>query len=323
MYIDFEAPTITDVNYYYEYDQNLEKNRLYAEVSIYDNHYAMSAQLGYVGTGEDADGNTVLRQEPTVIRQVIREETSETMCALLESVVTEGTAKNAAVSGYRIGGKTGTSEKIDVFDENGKPTLDKIVSFVGVAPMDDPEYIVLVALDTPSKSTGIYISGGVMAAPTVGAVMADILPYLGAKQQFAPDDPAGKIVIMPQLLGFTAKEAEKALKNAGLAMTGQGSGDSVTAQIPAAGQPLPGGSHALVYFGEAEDMTLVEVPNFYGMNRQQASDAAGRLGLYILVSGNPKVDLRVTVTNQETAPGIMVPKGTTIRLEFTDMAAAD
>ena len=130
----------------------------------------------------DANGKTVLQQEPTLIRQVIRSETSKTMCSLLESVVVEGTAKNASVAGFSIGGKTGTSEKIDVLDENGKPTLDKIVSFVGIAPMDDPQYIVLVALDTPSRSTGIYISGGVMAAPTVGAVMADILPYLGVKQ---------------------------------------------------------------------------------------------------------------------------------------------
>ena len=127
----------------------------------------------------DAQGNTVLKQEPTVVRQVISEATSKTMCTLLESVVTEGTAKNAAVAGYSIGGKTGTSEKIDVFDENGQRVLDKIVSFVGVAPMDNPEYIVLIALDTPSRETGIYISGGVMAAPTVGAVMGRILPYLG------------------------------------------------------------------------------------------------------------------------------------------------
>ena len=134
----------------------------------------------------DAQGNTVLEQEPTVVRQVISQQTSQIMCGLLESVVTQGTAKNAAVAGFSIGGKTGTSEKIDILDENGHPTLDKIVSFVGIAPMDDPQYIVLVALDTPSRSTGIYISGGVMAAPTVGAVMADILPYLGVPKTAAP-----------------------------------------------------------------------------------------------------------------------------------------
>ena len=131
----------------------------------------------------DSKGNRVLLQEPTQVRRVISQETSQTMCSLMRSVVTEGTAKNAAVAGFSIGGKTGTSEKIDVFDENGQRVLDKIVSFVGVAPMEKPEYIVLVALDTPSRETGLYISGGVMAAPTVGAVMADILPYLGVTKE--------------------------------------------------------------------------------------------------------------------------------------------
>ena len=135
---------------------------------------------------QDAKGNVVYRQEPTVTRRTVKEETSEMMRALIRSVVTEGTAKNADVAGFAIGGKTGTSEKIDVFDDKGQRVLDKIVSFVGIATMDDPEYIVLAALDTPSRATGIYISGGVMAAPTVGAILADILPYLGVKKMEEP-----------------------------------------------------------------------------------------------------------------------------------------
>ena len=135
---------------------------------------------------QDAKGNVVYRQEPTVTRRTVKEETSEMMRTLIRSVVTEGTAKNADVAGFAIGGKTGTSEKIDVFDDKGHRVLDKIVSFVGIATMDDPEYIVLAALDTPSRATGIYISGGVMAAPTVGAILADILPYLGVKKMEEP-----------------------------------------------------------------------------------------------------------------------------------------
>ena len=271
----------------------------------------------------DADGNTVLKQEPTVIRQVISQETSEIMRQLLESVVTEGTAKNAAVSGYRIGGKTGTSEKIDVFDENGKPTLDKIVSFVGVAPMDDPEYIVLVALDTPSRSTGLYISGGVMAAPTVGAVMSDILPYFGVARDLADTDPASQTVIMPSLQGTTIKEAQKLLHQHGLTIQTVGSGDTVTGQIPAAGQSLPGGSQVLVYLGTEPGAETVKVPDFSRMTRQQASDAAGALGLYILVSGNPEISHNVIVTAQSIAPGTEVPVGTTIKLEFIDTQIRD
>ena len=271
----------------------------------------------------DADGNTVLKQEPTVVRQTISEETSKIMCQLLESVVTEGTAKNAQVAGFSIGGKTGTSEKIDVLDENGQPTLDKIVSFVGVAPMDDPQYIVLVALDTPSRSTGIYISGGVMAAPTVGAVMADILPYLGVEQVFSEDDLAGRTIVLEDMTGMTQKEAEKYLKENGLTARTEGTSETVTAQIPAAGQSVPGGSQVLLYFGEEPEQRQVTVPDFTGMNRQQASDAALALGLYILVSGNSSVEPNVTVTAQSVPKNTQVPVGTTIRLEFADTKIPD
>ena len=195
----------------------------------------------------DSNGNTVLKQEPTVTRRTIREETSRVMCALLESVVTEGTAKNAAVAGYAIGGKTGTSEKIDVFDESGQRVLDKIVSFVGVAPMDDPQYIVLVALDTPSRQTGIYISGGVMAAPTVGAVMADILPYLGVRQS---DSAQAQWVMLEDLTGLSASEAQQKLKAAGLDAIVEGFGSKVVTQVPLSGQNVPIGSQVLLYLGE-------------------------------------------------------------------------
>ena len=271
----------------------------------------------------DANGNTVLHQEPTVVRQVISEQTSQTMRALMESVVVEGTAKNANVAGFSVGGKTGTSEKIDVFDENGQPVTDKIVSFVGVAPMDDPEYIVLVALDTPSRQTGIYISGGVMAAPTVGAVMADILPYLGVKQNYTEEDAAGRRIVLPDMTGLTLEQAKAVLKENGLTAQIIGSEQTVTAQLPAAGQTIPGDSQMILYFGQESEQRLVEAPDFTGMNRQQASDAAGKLGLYILVKGNQATEPNITVTVQSVPKGTQVPVGTTIELEFTDTKAAD
>jgi stage V sporulation protein D (sporulation-specific penicillin-binding protein) len=267
----------------------------------------------------NAAGDTVLKQEPTVVRQVISEETSRTMRALMESVVTEGTAKNAAVAGFSIGGKTGTSEKIDILDENGKPTLDKIVSFVGVAPMDNPQYIVLVALDTPSRKTGIYISGGVMAAPTVGAVMSDLLPYFGV----SPIEGAQTLCTMPDLTGMTIQEAQKALKDLGLGGKMLGHDDVITAQIPAAGQNVPVGSEVLLYLGQPPETAMVTVPDFTGMTRQAASDTAGKLGLYILVTGNPDVSPHVTVTGQTIAPGTQVAVGTTIQLKFTDTQIRD
>ena len=269
----------------------------------------------------DADGNVVLQQEPTVLRQVIKEETSKTMCSLLQSVVDEGTAKNAKVAGFSIGGKTGTSEKIDVFDENGQRVQDKIVSFVGVAPMDNPEYIVLVALDTPARSTGIYISGGVMAAPTVGAVMADILPYLEVKRNYTAEDAAGREVTVEDFTGLSLEEAEKRLKAIGITAQTVGTGETVTAQIPMAGNVIPGNSQVLLYLGEQPDIRQVAVPDFIGMTRQQASDAAGRLGLYILVTGNDEMD--AVVTDQSEPKDTQVPVGTTIKLTFADTKAAD
>ncbi len=269
----------------------------------------------------DADGNVVLQQEPTVLRQVIKEETSKTMCTLLQSVVEEGTAKNAQVAGFAIGGKTGTSEKIDVFDANGQRVQDKIVSFVGVAPMDNPEYIVLVALDTPARSTGIYISGGVMAAPTVGAVMAGILPYLEVKRNYTAEDAAGRQITLEDYTGLSLKEAQKQLKELGLTAEIVGTGETVTAQIPMAGNIVPGNSQVLLYLGEEPENRLVAVPDFTGMTRQQASDAAGMLGLYILPTGNTAMD--AVVTAQSEPKDTQVPVGTTIKLEFTDTKAAD
>ena len=267
----------------------------------------------------DADGNVVLEQTPTQVRRVISEETSKTMCSLMESVVTEGTAKNAAVAGFSIGGKTGTSEKIDVFDESGNRVLDKIVSFVGVAPMDNPRYIVLVALDTPSRQTGMYISGGVMAAPTVGAVMADILPYLGVEKT----GEAAQTVVVGDYVGMPAKEAQTLLKEAGLSAACSGEAETVTQQIPAPGIQVPYGSQVLLYLGEEPAQRQVTVPDFMGLTRQQASDLAGSLGLYMQIKGNTGLESTVVVTSQSVQKDTQVPVGTTITLEFTDIKVRD
>lgn len=265
----------------------------------------------------NSSGQTLLYQQPTVTRQTIRPETSDIMRELILSVVTEGTAKNAAVAGFSIGGKTGTSEKIDVFDENGQRVQDKIVSFVGVAPMDDPEYIVMAALDTPSRATGIYISGGVMAAPTVGAVLADILPYLGVEKT----SPSGGEATVEAYTGLTPKEAEKKLKQAGLLARYAGSGEYITAQLPESGQVLAQGSQVLLYLGQEPEIRQVEVPDFSGKNRQQCAELAGKLGLYILPDGNDA--LSALAVGQEHSPGTSVNVGSTIRIRFADPSAVD
>jgi stage V sporulation protein D (sporulation-specific penicillin-binding protein) len=269
----------------------------------------------------DQDGNVVEETERTVLRQVISEETSQTMCQLLESVVAEGTAKNAQIAGYRIGGKTGTSEKIDVYDEDGNPVEDKIVSFVGIAPMDDPQYIVLVALDTPAADTGYYISGGQMAAPTVREVLADMLPYLGIYPDYDQDTLAEETV--PDLTDLTSKEAKAALQDTTLTFRTVGSGDTVTDQVPEAGAVIPGGSEIVLYFGEESPGDTILVPDVTGKDPETANQLLSEQGLYMKIIGAASGDGTIAATSQSPEGGTEVSPGTVVQVEFSDLGARD
>ena len=271
----------------------------------------------------DDEGNLVEKNERTVIRQVISEETSKIMCGLMCDVVETGTAQNAQVAGYSIGGKTGTSEKIDVFDENGVRVEDKIVSFVGVGPINDPQYVVLVALDTPSTATGLYISGGIMAAPTVRDVFTDILPYLGVEPNYNDDDIERIAVTVPNVRNMTESDAAETLKKRSLTYRTVGDGDTVTDMIPAAGSEVPGTSEIILYMGEEKPTDLVTVPDFTGLTVAQANDTAAYRGLYILAKGTDQNNNAVSVTYQDVEAGAEVPRGTTVTVEFTNHSAQD
>ena len=267
----------------------------------------------------DENGDPVYTRKPEVIRRTISPETSGTMCRLIRSVVESGTARNAAVEGYSVGGKTGTSEKIDVFDENGNRVLDKIVSFVGIAPMEDPEYIVLAALDTPSRNCGTYLSGGAMAAPTVGAILRDLLPYLEVSGEPGADSSEKT----ENLIGLSKGEAMKKLEAKKILPICQGEEEKVTAQIPLPGQSLPRGSQMLLYFGKPPEDAATKVPNLLKLNRQQASDLAGSLGFFIAPTGNPEISPQVISVSQNPEPGTLAPAGTTITIQFTDTTVRD
>ena len=269
------------------------------------------------------EGDTVEICGTRVLRQVISEETSKTMCQLLESVVSQGTAKNAQIAGYRIGGKTGTSEKIDVFDENGTPVEDKIVSFVGIAPMDDPEYIVLVALDTPSRETGYYISGGQMGAPTVRDVLADMLPYLGVEPAYSEEEAVKADVSMPELLGYTLAEAREALEKKNLTCRTVGDGDTVTDQIPPQGSTIPGGSQVVLYLGQEAQSEHVTVPDVIGKDGETANGLLTEAGLYMKTIGATGNEATILAVGQSPEPGETVPLGTVVEVEFSDLGAKD
>ena len=271
----------------------------------------------------DSDGNVVQKNSRTVVRQVISEETSKTMCQLIESVVTEGTAKNAQVVGYRIGGKTGTAEKTDQRDENGNLTRDKIVSFVGIAPMDDPKYVVLVALDTPSSSSGYYISGGQMGAPTVAAIFEDILPYLGVEGEYSAEDMSRVAVRMPNVVGLTEAEANNRLEENYLNYRIIGDGDKIVSQIPAHGRELPGNSTVLLYTDDSMPTDQVTVPDLSGLTVAQANQALADCGLYMQAKGVDSSASYVIAAQQDIDPGVQVARGTMIVVTFIDTTATD
>lgn len=260
------------------------------------------------------DGTVAYERAPNMVRQVISARTSETVRGILEQVVgdpNDGTGRNAAVSGYRIGGKTGTSEKVSLEAKTGQK--EYIVSFVGFAPADDPKIAILVFLDTPSNKSGIYISGGQMAAPVVGRMFADILPYMGVEP-----DSAGALAdtVMPLAVGKSLDAAVSAVKDAGLDYRTIGTGDTVTGQLPLSGVSLAAGSQIILYLDAAPSQELETVPELDGMSYAEARDTLSYYGIYIKTS-SPVLNAQTqTVSAQSIAPGSLVSHGTAIEVSL-------
>ena len=261
---------------------------------------------------EDSDGNIVSQTEPELVRQVISEETSATVRKILEQVVgdqKEGTGHNAYVAGYRIGGKTGTSTKTT---EEIAGNKEYIVSFIGFAPADDPEIAILVLLDDPSSESGIYISGGQMAAPVVGKMMADILPYLGYEPEYTDAELENIDRPVPEVAGMSLAEAQRALTESGFKSRIIGEGDTVTDQLPRPGVVIASGSEVLLYAGQSPAPTQETMPDVRGLSYAEAVERLGDIGVY-LSSGNSSTDAaNLIVSGQSIAPGTAVEHGTVV-----------
>lgn len=261
---------------------------------------------------EDSEGNIVSQTEPELVRQVISEETSATVRKILEQVVgdqKEGTGHNAYVAGYRIGGKTGTSTKTT---EEIAGNKEYIVSFIGFAPADDPEIAILVLLDDPSSESGIYISGGQMAAPVVGKMMADILPYLGYEPEYKDAELENIDRPVPEVAGMSLAEAQRALTESGFKSRIIGEGDTVTDQLPRSGVVIASGSEVLLYAGQSPAPTQETMPDVRGLSYAEAVERLGDIGVY-LSSGNSSTDAaNLIVSGQSIAPGTAVEHGTVV-----------
>ena len=270
-----------------------------------------------------ADGTTVTKNEPTVLRQVISAETSRTMCQMLESVVgdkVEGTGKNAYVAGYRIGGKTGTST--DTVMEAKYGIKEYIVSFIGVAPTDDPRICILVLLDNPDETCGTAVSGGAMGAPTVGNMMADILPYLGVEPNYTQKELENLDRSVPNLVGMSIAEAQRTLESQGLTFRTIGDGTAVTMQLPAANSIVAAKSQIVLYADREPPDELTEVPDLTGLTYDIARQRLGYDALFICTSSHSVTDSQtVLVSRQSIAPGELVEFGTVIEVSLADTDA--
>lgn len=242
------------------------------------------------------------------------------MCQMLEQVVgdpVDGTGKNAYVAGYRIGGKTGTSTNTVLEAETGQKQY--IVSFVGVAPMDDPQIAVLVMLDSPSGNSGTYISGGAMAAPTVGNILSDVLPYLGVEAEYTEEELANADVSVKNVVGMRIEEAAAALVEQGFNYRVIGLGEEVTTQLPAANAYIAVGSTVLIYADAIPSEEMEIVPDLSGYSYSVARQYLEYYGLFIRSSSGTGSDSwTVVVSKQNLEPGKEVPPGTVIEVTLID-----
>ena len=262
----------------------------------------------------DSSGKIVSANEPTVVRQVVSEQTSAKVREILEKVVgdpVDGTGKNAYVAGYRIGGKTGTSEKV-AQDVAGGPK-EYIVSFIGVAPADDPQIVILVLLDTPSNDCGVYISGGQMAAPTVGKMMADILPYMGVEPEYTDTEKTYMDKTVPNVTGLTVEQAKAALQEVGLNARAIGDGDKITQQLPGGSTVVASGSTILIYAGAEPSAEQEQMPDLTNLTYETARDRLAAYGLYLRTNSSITSTSQI-ISGQSIAEGTLVEHGTVVEV---------
>ena len=268
----------------------------------------------------DSDGNVVKTTETRIKRQVISEETSAQMRQILETVVNENGGSNAYINGYRIGGKSGTTEKIDEYNklkaETGVDHMTYVPSFAAFAPADDPQIVMLVMADTP---TGTQYYGSAVAAPVVSAVFKEGLPHLGIYPTYTAEELAKMDAAVPYVMGMEAQRAEAKLNADGFEVRYVGdpaSGATVSTQIPASGSSIPKGSTVVLYLGNEYDLESAVIPNVTGMTVSQANEAITNAGFNIKISGGAAENANAVASAQYPVGGTDGYKGNVVEVTF-------
>ena len=261
----------------------------------------------------DSEGNVLSSHDSTPVRQVVSEETSALVRQCLEYVVSSGTGRNGQVHGYRIGGKTGTADKGN--------TGEVVLSFMCFAPADDPKYIMLLTLDSP---TGEGRGGGGTVAPYASRIMGEILPYLGVEPSYSAEELLGSDTTVNYVIGMTVADAEEKLKSKGFSVKIVGDGDTVTDQTPEGGTVIPGKSRVILYAGSEKPDTLCTVPSLVGLSPSEANMAVSSAGLLLRFTGTTDSGSgSVRVINQSEAAGAQVEAGTVISVQLSDSGVTD
>jgi len=264
----------------------------------------------------DSEGNTVLTNEKTVRRQVISSDTSAEMRRALQFVVDNNGGSNAYIKGYKIGGKSGTSQKLMGNVEKGKEQF--VASYCCFAPADDPEIVLLILADEPDKSITYY--GSTVVAPYSRSVLEKALPYLGFYPEYTAEEAEHLDVTVPLLIDMDVDSAKKALSDQGLKAEVVGEGTNVNMQFPITGTGVAKGGTVLLYTGESKTSDTVTVPLLAGSTPEtsktlgEVNEILAEAGLNYVAKGSM---LENSIVLKQSIPaGTRVDKWTVIELDL-------
>lgn len=280
----------------------------------------------------DEDGNVVMKNERTVRRQVVSEETSAIMRDALYHVTIDNGGGNVNIKGYAIGGKSGTSQRLSI-TAAGKQMIqgetenadeqEYGASYCCFAPADDPEIILLVLADMPDKANnGGYYYGSKVAVPTARDILTDVLPYLGISPEYTAEELAERDIKIPLLEG-ELEAAKATLDSLGANYEVVGEGMTVVAQSPVTGTSIAKGGTVYLYTDPSHTSDYTEVPDLVGLTPKIANDSIVYMDLNYVATGASIHREGAVVNSQSIEPGKKVEKGTTIVLEFNVLGGGD
>lgn len=265
----------------------------------------------------DSNGNVVKNISTEPKRQVISEEVSKEVTEILRENATTGSGKNGYVAGFRVGGKTGTSEK--KYDVNGDGVDDYIASFCGFSPAESPRYAALVFFDAP---LGGNYYGSAVAAPVFSSIMNEVLPYLDVVAQYTDEELALIDTTAGAYTNMPVADAKALAESNGFSVTVKGSGSTVLSQNPISGARIPIGGTIVMYTEEPDDSYLVEVPDLLEFNLYEVNAIAADVGLNVSVTGAVTAEDSYS-TDQSIPPGTRVLPGTVITITFSSEGIED